>query len=476
MRRNPFRVFVIAVAALCSCGPRTEHAAPLEHTGTAANLMHDGQPLSMDVSDVVRASIDTSFGVLGGEPSVNWSALNLSIGSLSPQQIIALLSNGQTRREFKERFIFRIDAQISIAAVYAAKQRALDKIEHQAELSRAEARTQQYALFQGAIREEILRLSNVPRALYDSNPGVRAAIDAKTAEVFRKKKALIDKAIDEKVHAAVAEAERRLDRLEERTMLQGFLVTLGGISEDKTTFFYFQVGKGSLGAPHNRRGHTDLQNLTGVNDAVEQLSGYQMTPFVKASLVKILKDNTSLELSVAGLHARGRGVPFIESEQYVKQHLSLSKDTFDAADKFFQLDSVMLQAILRDGPNKFFATLFAGTETKMSIGARIAVGSGGRTFLHVMLLHVGRNPHAIQSGFYGRVLLEHAITDRLRGFAGGGWLPIFDEGDGRLERQLAAQIGVSYQFCNNVSGTAMVTVSKEEVRGYLGVRITLGSV
>lgn len=50
---------------------------------------------------------------------------------------------------------------------------------------------------------------------------------------------------------------------------------------------------------------------------------------------------------------------------------------------------------------------------------------------------------------------------------------MYNKDTATLERSLAAQIGVSYQFTNNVTGTAMMTVTDRDTRGYVGVRIQI---
>jgi hypothetical protein len=244
----------------------------------------------------------------------------------------------------------------------------------------------------------VLTLSRIPRAVYESNSALRAALSPLLDYVFEMKKPVIDAAIDGKVAEKQQEIEKqideaeaavkgRLDSLERRNVFERFIVTIGSVGDSNRVFFYFQAGKGSLrAAPENCIGRTNIQNATTVNDAVEQLAGYQLTTYVKAALVKVLSENTSLEIGVAALQSEGNSIPFITVNQWMTQNLYLPKNEFDAGDKLFSLDTAMLQAILRSGPNNFFATFFSGPENKISIGSRVQVGSD-KTYIHAMLLY-----------------------------------------------------------------------------------------
>ncbi|NBX17390.1 MAG: hypothetical protein EBR09_08505 [Proteobacteria bacterium] len=441
----------------------------------------------------MSAVLDVSGGAANGVPDFNWSTLNLSAGSMCATDVINALSNAQTRQEFTSRRIFRVDLGISVFGAMAAKQGAIRALNAQVDAQRnlaaaklAEARdaarSSQYSIAKGAILDAVLNHSGISKSVYNSDPALRAALAPIVDWVFEWKKPVIDAAIDgavqakqeeieRQIEAAVAEVKGRLETLERRNTLERFIVTVGGVSDSNRVFFYLQAGKGNVrAAPENCSGRTDIQNSTGMNDAVEQLAGYQLTTYVKAALVKVLSENTSLEVGVAALQSKGNSVPFISASQWTTQNLFLSKSEFDSGDKLFSLDTGMLQAILRSGPNKFFATFFSGPENKISIGSRVQLGSD-KTYIHVMLLYADTKMTRDESKVYGRILLEHAITERLTATVGGEVKPCPVAGSSGMKACPVAEVGAIYAFTNNFSGSAKVAVSSQDTAYILNLRV-----
>lgn len=431
----------------------------------------------------IQIRLNTSAG-WNGQETVNWSSVDFRLGTpYTPEAVAEMMIDAQKRDEIKGHTLFRIDISVAALTVWRATELALEKVDSTAQQALAAAGPEKEKAFQsiapGVYEEAKTTILNgaigkfaadnslspeVARALYESNPAVRAAIDQGVAKYFdgakpgidAKIRAKIDEEARKKVQEAVDEAERRIEELQKRTMLQGVLVTAGVVNSEASFFFYLQAGKGNIGVPRAANGHTPFQNATGVNSAVEQLAGYQMTSYAKAALVALLSENSSIEVAFAGLHAHGRGVPFIDGNQWVAQNLGLTREDFDAGEKLFQVDTAMLQAIFRQGLNQYFVTLFSGgAETKLSVGARIALGD--RTMLHLIGLANGSNPHHNATGLFAQVLVEHALTRRFRVSAGGGIEPCYVEDTHSLGRCRALHVGAMYSVFDGVSGVVRFT-------------------
>ncbi|MBM3383346.1 MAG: hypothetical protein FJY29_13050 [Betaproteobacteria bacterium] len=439
--------------------------------------------------------IDVSGGFINGQIDYNWDEAHIGIpiiGTMSAPDVIAAITNGQKRAEFTQRQIFRIDLTFSVAGVLAVKEVAMRELNVQInaarkmsaeklEAARAAAQAAQYAIAKNAILGGILVHSNIPRSTYDADPALRAVIAPFVEIIFDYKKEVIDAAIDGKIRekqeeiekqieAAKREAIHRQETLQLRETFERFIVTIGNVSDKNRIFFYFQAGKGNLRAvPENTNGRTAVQNAKLMNDAVEQLAGYQLTTYVKAALVKVLSENTSLEIGLAGVQARGYEIPFITGAQYFMQNMMLSKSEFDASEKIFSLDTVMLQTILRSGPNEFFATLFKGPSTKISIGSKIRLGSD-KTYLHLLLLSANTSVMKDHSKLLGRVLLEQAISDRLKLTAGGGVTAVSVDGTSNVRACPNGEVGGSYAFTDKLTGYVNLAMSCEDKVIFTGLR------